>query len=182
MDEKIITVFGSGSIQPKSADWKAAYEAGLLLAQAGFVIANGGYGGAMEASAKGAKDAGGKTIGVTTEEFQGSGKNVFIDEEIRVKLWRDRLFKLIDLGDGFLILNGATGTMVELFTVWEMLTKGLIAKPIVIVGRRMRLLADFLREFPEIQFPEGLHIRKSAEFAVQFLKRDLSRSNETLRF
>ena len=178
----VITVFGSGSIGPKSKEWKLAYETGFLLAKAGFTLANGGYGGTMEASAKGAKDAGGKTIGVTTDEFQGSLANPFIDQEIKTKLWRERLFKLIDLADGFLILNGATGTMVELLVIWEMLNKGLLSKPAVILGKRMRLLADFLREFPDLQFSKQMTVRITPEFAVHFLSRRLLISDETLRF
>src|SRR3989338_3822208 len=104
MNQPIIAVLGSGSARQKSKEWKLAYDAGFLLAKAGFVVANGGYGGAMEASAKGARDAGGKTVGVTTDEFQGSLANSFIDQEIKVKFWRERLFKLIDLAHGFLIL------------------------------------------------------------------------------
>jgi uncharacterized protein (TIGR00725 family) len=144
------------------------------------VVANGGYGGAMEASAKGAKDAGGKTIGVTTDEFQGSQKNSYIDEEIRVKLWRDRLFRLIDIGHAFLILNGGTGTVLELMALWEMKSKGLLAKPAVILGSRMQLLAQFLRELPEIQFTRQFTLRKSPEFAVHYLSKRLSSSHATL--
>ena len=182
MNQPIISVFGSGSAGQKSKEWKLAYETGFLLAKSGFAVANGGYGGTMEASAKGAKDAGGKTIGVTTDEFQGSLANPFIDQEIKTKLWRERLFKLIDLAHGFLILNGATGTITELLVIWEMLNKGLLSKPAVVLGKRMRFLVDFLREFPDVRFSKQMAVRIAPEFAVNYLQRRLLAFDATLRF
>ena len=73
--QKKIAVFGSGIIKKGSRQFKIAYEIGFSLAKAGFVVANGGYGGSMLASAKGAKEAGGKTIGVTTDDFGSSRSN-----------------------------------------------------------------------------------------------------------
>ena len=65
MNEKIITIFGTGRAKPGDAAYALAYELGKLLVEAGFTIANGGYGGTMSAAARGAVEAGGKTIGVT---------------------------------------------------------------------------------------------------------------------
>ena len=60
--EKIITVFGSSRTKKGGGPYKEAYQLGKLLAEAGFVVCNGGYGGLMDASARGAKEAGGKTV------------------------------------------------------------------------------------------------------------------------
>ena len=62
---KIVTVFGSSRPGEGDEEYLLAYEVGKNLALNGFTVCNGGYAGIMEASARGAKEAGGKTIGVT---------------------------------------------------------------------------------------------------------------------
>ena len=133
--KRIVTVFGSGFPKPYDLNYQEAYELGKLLAQEGFTICNGGYGGIMEASARGAKEAGGKTIGILTEMFSKT-PNPFIDEAILMKTLNERLMKLIELGDVYVVLRGGTGTLVELATVWEYLNKQIITeKPVVFIGK-----------------------------------------------
>jgi hypothetical protein len=88
----------------------------------------------MEAVSRGAREAGGHVIGVTAEVFK-SAANAWVVEEIRVQTWQERLFKLVELGAGYVVLPGGTGTLVELAVVWEWLNKGFLhAKPLVIFG------------------------------------------------
>ena len=88
-------------------------------------MCTGAYGGVMEAVSRGAKESGGKTYGVTAEFFKRKA-NPWIDVELRKKTWEERLFGLIQLGDGFVACKGGTGTLVELAVVWEMLNKAVI--------------------------------------------------------
>ncbi|MBI4388388.1 MAG: LOG family protein [Candidatus Omnitrophica bacterium] len=165
-----ITIFGSSSVVKNSRAWKIAYESGHLLAQAGFTVVNGGYRGTMEAAAQGAKEAGGKTIGVTTADFPNAVKNSFIDKEICMNHWNKRLFKLIELGDGFLVLNGAMGTLVELVTVCEMLNRQLFEKSIVVLGKQMQSAVRFMRRLPEVSFSKELLFKKDPKSAVQYFE------------
>jgi predicted Rossmann-fold nucleotide-binding protein len=88
----------------------------------------------MEAASRGAKEAGGQTLGVTAKSFQARA-NKWVDEEIRMKTWRERLFELIKRGHGYVVCPGGMGTLVELAVVWEMLNKGAMAKkPMVVLG------------------------------------------------
>jgi uncharacterized protein (TIGR00725 family) len=129
-----ITVFGSSKPREGSREYKVAYEVGRLVAESGFELCNGGYGGTMEAGAHGAKDAGGITIGVVTEFFSMNG-NPYIDRKIVVKTLGGRLLKLLELGDAYVVLRGGTGTLVELATAWEYMNKHVIEeKPIIVVG------------------------------------------------
>ena len=164
-----IAVFGSSSAKEGSQAWKEAYEVGFLLAKGGYTVVNGGYGGTMLASARGAKEGLGKTIGVTTDEFPGLEKNEFIDQEIRKPTWRDRLFQLIALGDGFVILDGGTGTLAELAVVLEMGNKDLHAKPVVVLGKRMQSIVNFFKQNPEVSLPRGLHFPSTPKGAVQYI-------------
>lgn len=142
---KIITIFGSSRPQEGDAEFELAYDVGKALGEAGFTICNGGYGGIMTASARGAKEAGAKTIGVTASIFQRSA-NRWIDQEITVPSLIDRLMKLIELGDGYVVLKGGTGTLLELSCVWELINKRMMPeKPIVVVGNFWDSVIETLR-------------------------------------
>lgn len=132
MSGKIITLFGSAKPREDSPAFEDAYRVGKALAESDYTVCNGGYGGTMLASAKGAKNAGGKTIGVTVKVFS-SRANKHIDQEIRTSSHFERLDKLISLGDAFVVFPGGTGTLVELSTCWELINKRFIApRPIII--------------------------------------------------
>jgi uncharacterized protein (TIGR00725 family) len=129
---KIVTVFGSSRPRPGEGQYSVAQELGSELARQGFIVCSGGYAGTMEAVSRGAKEAGGRTIGITAQFFKAR-VNQHIDEEIRKKTWQDRLFALIESGDAFVTCPGGTGTLVELAVVWEMLNKNVIGrKPLVV--------------------------------------------------
>ena len=79
---KTVSVFGTGRAKAGDKNYVLAEQLGRALAGAGFTIANGGYGGTMEASTKGAADAGGEVIGVTCSAFKKAQVNKFISREI----------------------------------------------------------------------------------------------------
>jgi uncharacterized protein (TIGR00725 family) len=100
----------------------------------------------MEAVSRGAKEAGGKTYGVTADFFARKA-NPWIDVEVRKKSWEERLFELIHLADGFVACKGGTGTLVELAVVWEMLNKSVMkAKPFAVLGDFWQPILDRVRE------------------------------------
>jgi hypothetical protein len=146
MREKTITIFGTGRAKPGDPAYSLAYEMGKILAQAGFVIANGGYGGTMEAAAKGAAEAGGKTIGVTCAAFESSTANRYVSRQITAQSLDERLDTLIKLGQAYVVLPGGTGTLLELAKVWELENKGFLpgGKPIILVGGFWKPLLDLI--------------------------------------
>jgi hypothetical protein len=145
--EKIVTVFGSSRPHEGEPDYEQARELGRELAIREFAVCSGGYGGVMEAVSRGAKEAGGKTYGVTAEFFKSSQANQWIDVEVRVKSWQERLFELIRLGDGFVACKGGTGTLAELAVVWEMLNKSVMTgKPFVSLGDFWQPIIERVRE------------------------------------
>jgi len=153
IDEKIVAVFGSSRPLERDADYAEARELGRQLAERGFAVCSGGYGGVMEAASRGAKEAGGKTYGVTAEFF-ARGANEWIDVEVRKKTWEERLFALIHLADGFVACKGGTGTLVELAVVWEMLNKSVMTgKPCAVLGDFWQPILDRVREVE--QGPRG---------------------------
>ncbi|HKO04948.1 MAG TPA: LOG family protein [Candidatus Acidoferrales bacterium] len=130
----VITVFGSSRPAEGDPSYEEARALGRALAGAGLAVCSGGYGGVMEAVSRGAKDAGGRTLGVTSSSFR-SRVNRWVDEEVRVGSWDERLFELVRRGDGYVACRGGTGTLVELAVVWEMLNKRVIPrKPFAVLG------------------------------------------------
>ena len=110
----------------------------------------------MEASAKGAKDADAKTIGVTCSAFRRSQPNAYIDQEIQTANLHDRLKKLIELGSGYVVLPGGTGTLTELAYTWELLNKGFLTDRILVI------MGDFWLPVVEL-VPDARHLVKTAE-------------------
>ena len=175
----VITLFGSGKTEPGSADYRLAYETGKAIAGAGFTLCNGGYYGTMEASARGAKDAAGKTIGIVTEFFSPQA-NPYIDNKIILKTLNERLLRLIETGDAYVILRGGTGTLVELATVWEYTNKSILReKPIIAIGNFwsevIQPIARQLREEGSPLAAGAVTIASSPEDCVRILKEHLKK-------
>ncbi|MDQ1411020.1 MAG: hypothetical protein QOJ41_2755 [Acidobacteriaceae bacterium] len=133
--EMIVSVFGSSRPRENDPAYVEARELGRELAEKGFAICTGAYDGTMEAVSRGAKEAGGKTYGVTAEFFPATKANEWVDVEVRVKTWQERLLEIIRLGDGFVACKGGTGTLAELAVAWEMINKSVMPpKPVVALG------------------------------------------------
>jgi uncharacterized protein (TIGR00730 family) len=143
---RIVTVFGSSRPHAGDAQYSAAQSLGAELAVKGFVICSGGYGGVMEAVSRGAKEAGGSTMAITAKFFRARA-NKWVDEEICVKTWQERMFELVKRGHGYVVCPGGTGTLVELAVVWEMMNKGAMARrPLVVLGDFWRPVIERVRE------------------------------------
>ncbi len=176
--DHIITIFGSARPRPGDPEYDLAYEVGRELALAGFTVCNGGYGGIMEASAKGAKSAGGRTIGVVADYFKTRTANKWIDSVVTVQSMVDRLLELVNRGEGYVVLEGGTGTLLELATVWEFMNKGMLPqKPVVVVGRSWDAVVGSVREklmregSPEIA--QSVTVVESARECAQLFKQKL---------
>jgi len=186
MTQKIITVFGSSRPGEGDGDYAEARVLGKALAARGFAVCSGGYGGVMEAASRGAKDAGGKTYGVTAEFFARKA-NAWVDVEVRKKTWAERLFALIEMADGYVVCRGGTGTLVELAVVWEMLNKSVMRdKPVAVLGDFWQPILERVREVE--QGPGArvwgeangrlVHSAASAEGAARYLAGKLSGTSE----
>ncbi len=137
MKQPVITVFGSSAPRPSEPEYETAYALGRAIATASWTVCNGGYCGTMEASAKGASDVGGHTIGVTCSALpMRGGANAYIKQEVPTFDLLARLNTLVRLGDGYVVLPGGTGTMLELALVWELNSKRMAPRglPIVLLG------------------------------------------------
>jgi uncharacterized protein (TIGR00730 family) len=132
---RIVAVFGGSRAAPGSPEYLEAYAIGRLLARAGFTVMNGGYGGTMEASARGAKENGGRTLGVISGEFNELKPNAYLDDTVLREDLFLRIREMYSRADAFIVLKGSMGTLAELALVWN-LTKLEVGrrKPIVLLG------------------------------------------------
>jgi uncharacterized protein (TIGR00730 family) len=168
---KIVTVFGGSRIKKDSGPYKEAYQLGKLLAEAGFVVCNGGYSGTMEASSRGAKEAGGKTIGITTEMFKKATPNPWLDVESQAESYMQRMMIMASLADAFVILKGGIGTLTEMSFVWTLVAVGELQKPVILVGGAWRRAIEDLSKHLLIRKTDTamLEMVRNPEEAVEWL-------------
>lgn len=151
MQTKKVCVFGSyKSLDKKTKDDVARL--GKLLAEKGYIVVSGGFGGTMEDVSRGAKSAGGKTVGVTyykQDDPSFKRSNKFIDEEIRTQDIFERITVMMKNSDAFIVLPGGTGTLLELAAMLEHINKGMMKpKPIIAIGNFWKNVTERLRDEP----------------------------------
>jgi uncharacterized protein (TIGR00730 family) len=134
--EKGVTVFGSARIGPDDPHYEKARETARLLAEAGFAIITGAGPGIMEAANRGARDAGGRSIGCNIELPFEQGANPYVDTLINFRYFMVRKTMFIKYSVAFLIFPGGFGTLDELFEALTLIQTGKIYQfPVILMGR-----------------------------------------------
>ncbi|HUU14051.1 MAG TPA: LOG family protein [Terriglobia bacterium] len=168
---KTVTVFGSSLPREGSTAYGEARRLGELLAKRGFAVANGGYAGLMEATARGAREAGGHTLGVTCAIWPAAA-NPWIVEEVRTQSFLERLTTLIERGDAYIVLPGGTGTLAELAVVWEMMNKSALSrslggrKPLLVMVPYWQPVIDCLSQEISLAAPEASRRGPAMDFVT----------------
>jgi uncharacterized protein (TIGR00725 family) len=169
---KTITIFGSSIPGENDPQYKFAYQLGASLAKNGFNICTGGYKGIMEAASKGAYDNAGLVYGVTVDLWN-SEPNPYITIEVREEKLFERISKLIELGDAYVILQGGTGTLLEFSAVWEYANKNLQQqKPIICHSQMWKEIVDVMNRqmLLENRRTDLVKCFDSVEELVEYLK------------
>jgi uncharacterized protein (TIGR00730 family) len=134
-----IAVFGSSEPIPGEPTYEQAREVGRLLAQAGYRVVTGGYGGVMEAASRGAAEAGGDAFGVTCSIFREREPNAYLTGNVETADLHDRTRELVARSDGFVVLPGKSGTLAELAFLWALHRAGCLERrPVVLLGDSWR--------------------------------------------
>jgi len=132
--ERIVTIFGGSKCVESDVEYDQAKRVGQLLAEAGFTICTGGYLGVMEAASRGAREAGGRVLGIVMNQFKHE-PNRFLTDKVATPHFYDRLQHLITRSVGFVALRGGMGTVTELSLVWNKIqTKVIEPRPLVLLG------------------------------------------------
>jgi uncharacterized protein (TIGR00730 family) len=143
-----VTVFGSARIPPGDSAYELARTMGHRLAQEGLTVMTGGGPGVMEAANRGAREAGGRSIGCNIQLPHEQQPNPYLDRFITFRYFFVRKVMLVKYSVAFVVLPGGFGTLDELFEALTLAQTGKIAAfPIVLMGTGYwRPLLEFLRE------------------------------------
>ena len=149
-----IGVIGSGQCDGEVA--KIAYEGGGNIAKSGAILVCGGLGGVMEAACKGAKDAGGLTVGILPSKTRKYA-NPFIDVAIPTGMAEARNALVVGTSDVVIAVGGEFGTLSEIglalkmkkpvvgIDTWELSKKGKPIESIILVRDPSDAIKEALR-------------------------------------
>jgi uncharacterized protein (TIGR00730 family) len=170
----VISVYGSSVIGVADADYAAARRLGVLLAQGGADVACGGYGGVMEAVARGATEAGGRAFGYTVRGWTSRSANAYLSKDQPCPDLYTRLRYLIERSSALIALGGGIGTLAEVMLAWNNLYMRLIdERPLLVVGPQWKSAIDGLSGNLEISTAhlELITICPSVDDVVDTLRR-----------
>jgi uncharacterized protein (TIGR00730 family) len=138
--QPVVAIFGSSTMKNDDPAYSEVVALGAELAKAGLAVMTGGYGGAMAAASRGAREAGGHVIGVTVEMFERRGPaNEWVTERVHTPDLFERLRYLVHEADAFVAVTGSIGTLTELFLSWTMLSvSARPTAPLVLMGAHWR--------------------------------------------
>jgi uncharacterized protein (TIGR00730 family) len=133
---KGVTIFGSARTHPDDPQYIAAQEVARILAEAGYAIITGAGPGIMEAANKGAKLAGGRSIGCNIELPFEQGANPYVDTLVNFRYFFVRKTMFIKYSNAFIIFPGGFGTLDEAFEAVTLIQTGkLYHFPVIMFGR-----------------------------------------------
>ena len=140
-----VTVFGSARIEESEPAYEAAKALGASLARSGYAVMTGGGPGLMEAANRGAKEAGGVSIGCNIRLPKEQKPNSYLDEFVEFEHFFIRKMMMIKYSCAFAILPGGYGTLDEAFEVATLIQTGKLKRfPVVVMDR------DFYTPFEEL--------------------------------
>lgn len=176
MMQKFVTVFGSSVPCMGDEEYETAYQLGKKLSESGLNVCTGGFLGIMEAVSKGAVENGAQAVGVTLDIYNVT-PNKYLTKEIKTDSLARRLNHLIEIGDAYVVLQGGTGTLVELALVWEYINKRMLQrKPFACHGSMWTKIVELMEvQIAKEKRQTGLilpfdDIDKIAEFIIDSLK------------
>jgi uncharacterized protein (TIGR00730 family) len=142
-----VTVFGSARFAEDNRWYRLAREVGAGLAREGFTVMTGGGPGIMEAANRGAREAGGLSVGCNITLPHEQQPNPYLDRFVEFRYFFVRKVMLVKYSYAFVVLPGGFGTMDELFEAATLIqTRKIEDFPLVLMGvDYWRPLLDFLR-------------------------------------
>jgi uncharacterized protein (TIGR00730 family) len=130
-----ITVFGSARSHPDSPEYALGVRLGKTLAEAGYAVITGGGPGCMEAANKGAREAGGISVGLGIELPFEQAMNEYVDLGVEFRYFFVRKTMFVKYSCGFVALPGGFGTLDELFEALTLVqTRKVTSFPVVLLG------------------------------------------------
>ena len=130
-----VTVFGSARLGAGHSSYALGRELGAGLARAGYTVMTGGGPGLMEAANRGAREAGGRSVGCNIRLPVEQQPNPYVDRVMTFRHFFVRKVMLVKHSVGFVALPGGLGTFDEMFEAANLIQTGTIVRfPIVLLG------------------------------------------------
>ena len=177
-DTPCVTVFGSARFKENHAYYQLARDTGAALARSGYAVMTGGGPGIMEAANRGAREAGGFSLGCNISLPHEPKPNPYLDKFIEFEHFFIRKVMLVKYSSAFVVMPGGFGTLDEAFEVMTLVQTGKLDRfPIVGMGGDFwQHLGNFARETmldEGVISPEDLdliHNAATPEEAVQVIQ------------
>jgi uncharacterized protein (TIGR00730 family) len=177
-DRPCVTVFGSARFDESHRYYQRAREIGAALAQAGFAVLTGGGSGIMEAANRGAREAGGLSLGCNITLPREQKPNAYLDKFIQFDHFFARKVMLVKYSTAFVIMPGGFGTLDEAFEIATLMqTRKLERFPLIAVGGdfwdklvgfvRDTMLAEGTVSPEDVQF---IHRVETAEDVIRVIR------------
>jgi uncharacterized protein (TIGR00730 family) len=147
-EQPCVTVFGSSRFEEGHRYYGLAREVGAELARAGFAVMTGGGSGIMEAANRGAREAGGLSIGCNITLPREQKPNPYLDRFIQLDHFFVRKVMLVKYSSAFVVMPGGFGTLDEAFEIATLMQTNKIEHfPLIAVGNDFwDDLIDFARD------------------------------------
>lgn len=145
---KAVSIFGSSRTKPSSKYYKLAEDVAYYLAKDGYAVITGSGPGLMEAANKGAKKAGGKSIGLNIQIPSEQKANEYVDLLLDFRYFFVRKVMFVKYAKAFVILPGGFGTLDEFFEAVNLIQTERIQRfPVVLFGKEYwRGILDWLKD------------------------------------
>ena len=129
-----VTVFGSARIQETHPYYHLAVELGKGLSRIGLTVMTGGGPGLMEAVNRGAREVGGRSVGVNIVLPTEQAPNRYLDRMVTCRYFFVRKVLLFKYSFAFVALPGGLGTLDELTEALTLIqTKKIVHFPVVLI-------------------------------------------------
>jgi uncharacterized protein (TIGR00730 family) len=131
-----VAVFGSARFKEDDPSYTLARAVGAAIANIGFTVMTGGGPGVMEAANRGAREAGGRSVGCNIELSSEQYPNKYLDRWVTCRYFFVRKVLMMKYSYAFVVLPGGFGTLDELTEALTLIqTKKIEQFPIVLMGR-----------------------------------------------
>lgn len=131
-----VTVFGSARFKEETWAYDTARDVSRRISKLGFTIMTGGGPGVMEAANRGARDAGGRSVGCNIELPMEQRPNPYLDQFVEFRYFFVRKVMLVKYSYAFIVMPGGFGTMDELSEAATLIQTGKVSNfPIVLMGQ-----------------------------------------------
>jgi len=145
---KAVSIFGSSRLKPTNRYYKLAEEVAYLLAKEGFAIITGSGPAIMEAANKGAKRAGGHSVGLNIQIPSEQKPNKYVDTLLDFRYFFVRKVMFVKYAKAFVIMPGGYGTLDEFTEAINLIqTKRIPKFPVVLFGSEYwKGMLDWLKD------------------------------------